>query len=435
MYKRLFLVLIIVLMISSPICAKGLGWKAVNYSSPDLIKESGLTIEEFNNLSQSEWLNLFNGKEKVNFAFSATSENGDDITDKTNPNLSIIVKGSNQDQLVNFEYLLLDDGPDAPRGEKADSLNDQDGDGYLDIWYLEQLAYVGTDETTLGKNFELMRSLDFYNPSHYLNPEVNKHKWVSGEGWLPLGHYQNGEPSKEFRGFFNGNHYEIKNLYINRPTTSYIGLFQKTIRGRISNVLLTNVNITGQQYVGGLIGYMNYGRDYNRRYGQSLIEKSMVQGNINGSSIVGGLAGYNYYSHIRESISHANITGEENSGGLVGYFRYGNSIINSYSTGKISSGYRNGGFVGSHVADAADILNSYSIGEVNGGGFVGHSNGTVRRSFWDKDTSGAATSYRGVGLTTSEMKTAQTFIDVGWNTDIWELKDGQYPKLKWEKTI
>jgi len=34
------------------------------------------------------------------------------------------------------------------------------------------------------------------------------------------------------------------------------------------------------------------------------------------------------------------------------------------------------------------------------------------------------------GKTTTEMQTPQTFIDAGWDTNIWELVQGQYPKLK-----
>jgi hypothetical protein len=102
MYKKIFLILIVVLLISTPIYAETLNWQPVNYSSPDLIKESGLTVEEFNDLTQAEWVDLFNDKEKVNFAFSATDSEGNDITNSINPNLSINVEGLNNNQTVQF---------------------------------------------------------------------------------------------------------------------------------------------------------------------------------------------------------------------------------------------------------------------------------------------------------------------------------------------
>jgi hypothetical protein len=80
-------------------------WKVVNYSDPDLIKESGLTIEEFNSLTQKDWLRLFDNKNKVNFAFQAIDSKGKDITNDKNQSINIEIKGLSGDQLVNFKNI------------------------------------------------------------------------------------------------------------------------------------------------------------------------------------------------------------------------------------------------------------------------------------------------------------------------------------------
>ena len=62
--------------------------------------------------------------------------------------------------------------------------------------------------------------------------------------------------------------------------------------------------------------------------------------------------------------------------------------------------------------------------------------------FWDIETSGQANSDGGAGKSTTEMQTASTFNEAGWDfvdetenvtKDIWWILEGQdYPRLWWE---
>jgi hypothetical protein len=54
--------------------------------------------------------------------------------------------------------------------------------------------------------------------------------------------------------------------------------------------------------------------------------------------------------------------------------------------------------------------------------------------FWDVETSGKTTSRGGTGKTTTEMQTASTFLDAGWDfDDIWMICEGvDYPRLQWQ---
>ena len=73
-------------------------------------------------------------------------------------------------------------------------------------------------------------------------------KW-GAEGFNPIGDYSN-----KFSGTFDGLGHTISDLYINRPAQNYIGLFGYINNSAtIKNIGLENLNITGQNYVGGLV--------------------------------------------------------------------------------------------------------------------------------------------------------------------------------------
>jgi hypothetical protein len=66
----------------------------------------------------------------------------------------------------------------------------------------------------------------------------------------------------------------------------------------------------------------------------------------------------------------------------------------------------------------------------------------VSSCFWDTQNSGLIRSAGGIGKTTAEMQTANTFIEAGWDfvdetdnvtEDIWWIDEGKdYPRLWWE---
>ena len=103
MYKNLFLVFMIILMISTPVYSTE--WQSIDYSSPEIIKESGLTIEQFNSLSKSDWLEILKNKEKISFAFSVIDKDGKNITNDINPDLSINVNGLNKLKNITFSKI------------------------------------------------------------------------------------------------------------------------------------------------------------------------------------------------------------------------------------------------------------------------------------------------------------------------------------------
>jgi hypothetical protein len=240
-------------------------------------------------------------------------------------------------------------------------------------------------------------------------------------------------------GEFDGNGYKISNLSFEFEFASYVGLFGYLALGaNITRVGNENVNVAGNYYVGGLVGFSTGSVSY-----------SYSTGSVTGNRSVGGLVGYNLGT-VSSSHSTVRVTGDQRVGGLVGWDDYGldtdGIVSNSYSTGSVSGNWGVGGLVG---VSYYTVENSYSTASVTGhdyvGGLVGLNGGTVSNSFWDRQTSGRSFSDGGTRKSTREMKNIATFSDAEWNivavsgpgqrspAYIWNIVDGvTYPFLSWQ---
>jgi hypothetical protein len=280
--------------------------------------------------------------------------------------------------------------------------------------------------------------------------------WNGGAGFMPIGN-----SSSKFNGTFDGQGYKLTNLYINRPSTDYVGLFGFTGSGsEIKDVGLEEVDVRGDNAVGGLVS-VNDGRITNSYSSGSVSgtwmvgglvsvndgpENSYSTGSVSGSSNdVGGLVGWNV-GPITNSYSSGSVSGGEKVGGLVGYNAAG-PITNSYSSGSVSGYSMVGGLVGeNHVGT---IENSYSTGSVSGdddvGGLIGCNSGTITNSYWDIYRSGQSNC---VGLGSSSGCTGKNAGNSErdywyysthppmdqWDFDnIWRILRGvTYPYLRWQ---
>ena len=173
-------------------------------------------------------------------------------------------------------------------------------------------------------------------------------------GFTPIGPW-----NSRFTGVFDGLGHTISDLTIDRSTSNEQGqgLFGATSLATLSNVGLLNVNITGKNWVGGLVGDNSSGS----------ISNSYATGSLDGSGDnVGGLVGYNNGGTISNSYASVKVTGAGYFvGGLIGSNRSG-SISNSYATGEVNGIDNVGGLVGDN--SSGSISNSYATGLVNGSG-------------------------------------------------------------------
>jgi hypothetical protein len=252
-----------------------------------------------------------------------------------------------------------------------------------------------------------------------------------GKGWQPIG-----TEDDLFTGTFDGQGYEIRDLFIYRPDESDVGLFGVVNEGGvIENVGVVNGNVTGYDDVGGLVGYNNKGT----------VTDSYSSGSVTGNNSAGGLVGWNRGT-MSDSYSSGSVTGNYNVGGLAG--KNSGTASTSYSSGSVTGDDHVGGLVGKNDGTTST---SYSTGSVTGntrvGGLVGDNAGTVSDSFWDTQTSGQANSDGGSGKNTTEMIDITTFTGVAWDiTDvdpgetnlayIWNIVDDEtYPFLSWESVV
>ena len=279
--------------------------------------------------------------------------------------------------------------------------------------YFKQTADIDASATQYWDDTDDDDDGDLYNDTNDGTSTGNN------EGFSPIADKYN----TYFTGNYNGQGYTIDALFINRSSTSYIGLFGYTSGATIQNLGVTDVNITGDDYVGGLMGYND----------SSIVSNSYSTGSVSGSKYVGGLMGKNNNNAtISNSYSTGSVTGSGNYiGGLVGSNCSSSTVSNSYSTGSVSGNSDIGGLVGENY-DGSTVSNSYSTGSVSGsgnvGGLVGYNTGTVNNSFWDTQTSGQSSSDGGTGKTTAEMKT-ENFSGWDW-TDTWERIGYNYPRLQ-----
>ncbi|RKP55020.1 hypothetical protein D7Z26_07255 [Cohnella endophytica] len=232
---------------------------------------------------------------------------------------------------------------------------------------------------------DLFNSIRSYRTSKYyfkLTSDIDLSGYAAATGWDPIGNI-----SGPFYAHIDGDGYKITGLKINNPTGDYMGLFGYLGSGySITNLTLDQVSITGNQYVGGLAGYMVAGT----------IGNVSVSGNVTGKVDVGGLVGSNYGGTINGSHASATVNGTTDVGGLVGdFWMNGSSINNSYASGDVSGGNSSenvGGLVG--VAGTATVIsNSYTSGRVSGGSKVGGLVGslvavTLSNSYASGDVSG-----------------------------------------------
>jgi hypothetical protein len=122
------------------------------------------------------------------------------------------------------------------------------------------------------------------------------------EGFLPIGNVLT-----FFTGSYDGGGYTIDNLFINRPSTSYIGLFGFTNSATITDIGVTNVDITSKSLVGGLVGNIS----------SSTVSNSYCTGSVNGTGTVGGLVGYNNAT-VSNSFWDTETSGQNTSSGGTG---------------------------------------------------------------------------------------------------------------------
>ncbi|QOJ27582.1 MAG: T9SS type A sorting domain-containing protein [Ignavibacteriales bacterium] len=357
--------------------------------------------------------------------------------------------------LLLFCIISLKLGAQTPTGTLPEGSGTEASPYLIATW--QNLLWISQNSSSWNKYFLQTADIDFADAS----PAINT--WDGNKGWLPIG---GADPF--FTGVYDGNNRFIKQLYINRTTDGNHALFGKIqSTGKVSNLSLLNITITGVQYTGAITGHNN-----------GIIENCRITGQITGTNYVGGIAGVNQSGTIKKSVSEATITNNavqgftggiagyqqnssatisecsnqgnisntlDYSGGIVGYMGSG-KVSDSYNRGNISARYYAGGITG-YMYSGSQIVKSYSTGSLSASNYRGGVVGsrvtpiTMTNVFWNNDTDGIVgnsnDNFGAFGKSTAEMKINSTFLDAGWDMNIWyrddNFNDG-YPYLAWQNS-
>lgn len=144
---------------------------------------------------------------------------------------------------------------------------------------------------------------------------------LNGLEWTPIG-----VTGKPFLGAFNGGNHTISNLSCNMPEASRVGLFgtmwQKS--GGVKNLTIHNATVTGDAYVGALIG----------QSGSQVVENINITGLVKLEAMGGGvacIAGYNQYGRVENitiDVDAGSYVKGYLSGGVLGHSPEGKSNTN-----------------------------------------------------------------------------------------------------------
>ncbi len=147
-------------------------------------------------------------------------------------------------------------------------------------------------------------------------------------------------PDHPFKGTFDGNGKLITNLYIDQPNSPYQGFFGYTLNANLYNVGLVNITASGRNYTGGMVAYaentnmrdcyVNGGSLFALSYCGGLVgyqtpgTNSIISGcyntcTVSGNHYVGGLLGYSDYGTVRNSYVAASVAAQgEAVGSIIG---------------------------------------------------------------------------------------------------------------------
>jgi len=176
------------------------------------------------------------------------------------------------------------------------------------------------------------------NKSYKLMDDLDLSAYAAGTGWTPIG--TNARP---FKGIFDGDGRKIAGLAINRPNSDDQGLFGAVGSGAsVQNLGVTNANIVGKRYVGGITGNA-----------VGMVKNCYVTGSVRGVNTIGGIAGYVDETQsasngtVQNCYVSANVGGTGNYiGGIAGYVD--GTVKNSYALGSVNGNSDIGGVAG-HV--------------------------------------------------------------------------------------
>lgn len=302
----------------------------------------------------------------------------------------------------------------------------KNSDGYYEIENADQLAWLAQQ---VNKS---------YSSTEKYNAILCKDIDLGNQNWTPIGK----SSSYAYKGVFDGQGYTVKNLSITGSATGSYGLFGYVNGGTIKNLTVSgSITLTGN----GSSSYGAAGIVGNLTGKNATVENCLNCVSVTGQQNVGGVVGYisgGYGSepkYVTGCVNTGDITSNSyNAGGIVGYIAGQVTVDSCYNTATIKSGsYRAGGIAAYLNSNYAKIQNCYSTGDISvtsgsdARSIVGYKySGTVdKNSCFYLDTK--ATDSNATAKTSEELKGLASTLDENFVTAPAGLNDG-YPLIKWQ---
>ncbi len=274
-----------------------------------------------------------------------------------------VVKGTEQNTLTvtpgTQPYALLDVSLLLTDGSKLTASRLLEGPGYTDDGQ-------GNYTVTSAEGLKNLAKLVNEEGKTDINITLDTDLTLTGE-WTPIG-----TESQPYTGTFDGGNHTITGLKIDQSGTDNVGLIGRLgSGGKVQDVTLTEVNVTGGTYVGGIAGQTD-----------GTVENCSVNGTVTGQNQTGGIVGRNF-STISGCSAEGTVTGNTNVGGISrlcvpNYDTGTGSLIGStiegcHSTAAVSGISSVGGVVG-NLGNGCSLMACYSTGNVTATITYGHAN-------------------------------------------------------------
>lgn len=192
--------------------------------------------------------------------------------------------------------------------------------------------------------------------------------WNGNAGFVPI---------TRFTGQLDGKGYTISDIHISRSGTDNQALLGQvfTSTAVVKNLAISG-SVTGKNYVGGLIGWMDDGT----------VSDCSSSCTVTATDYCGGLIGLMDAGEVDDCYATGSVTGDDRVGGLIGHTLGSTCIIaDCYATGAVSGDQDVGGLIGEF--DHSSVTDCYATGVVtatgsNTGGLIGQSyHGSITRCY------------------------------------------------------
>ena len=286
---------------------------------------------------------------------------------------------------------------------------------------------------------------------------------ISFTNWLPIGMSDGtaGISSGSFSGTFDGDNFRISNLTVDRPSNMLVGLFsQATATSTIKQVRLENIDVYGDERVGGLIGRTSGNVELTSVEGKVRAERERVGGIVGQSDGNASIEQYNAFFGSVEGGLGPTAASSFGIGGIVGRTSSNSSVSEVYVRGTIT-GNRAGGIVGSTSTVNSVLKESYASVEIKtrpgatpaqvlGGAVAGRveaGGDNIQNSvYWNKELFEepygpdpvTGSTRNAIGLQAEDMR-GESAVDemdnLNWAGKIWQtvtIPNDDFPVFSWQ---